>query len=151
MRCDLLIFDENKSTNTRSSLFYIDGEFVCFMIENLEKSIPLGIYEIKERRDYTPLTERFAAKYEWFGWFAEIQVPDRTGMYIHIANSVVSESSKRVLLSGCVAPVSWVDTKRGFGGESEQAHLRFYAKMAEHLANDTALISISYATLPVLF
>lgn len=150
MKCDLLIFDENKDTNTRSSLFYIDGEFVCFMIENLEKSIPLGIYEIKERRDYTPLTQRFAAKYDWFGWFAEIQVPDRTGMYIHIANSVVSTVG-RELLGGCIAPVSWVDTKKGFGGESEQAHLRFYARMAEHLATDTAVISISYTTIPVLF
>lgn len=96
----------------------------------------MGTYELKERRDLTPLTQRYAAKYDWFCWFAEILVPKRTGIYLHLANW-----SKQ--LKGCIAPVTYIDYTSGFGGNSQKAWCGFYHYMAEQLEHESGVYIVS--------
>lgn len=143
MICDQIIYHESKKTNTRSSLFYIDGVFQCQTIENLEKSIPLGIWELKRREELTPLTRKYLKLYPWFDRFAEIQVPNRSNCYLHIAN-------KSVQLEGCVAPVADINVHTGFGSASQTSMRLFYDYMNEHLKKDSAVYRISHISVPLL-
>ena len=73
----------------------VDGEFLCYTLEDTRRKekvagktrIPKGTFEVKMRKDLTPLTKKYRKKYDWFSYHLELQdVPDFQFVYIHIGN-----------------------------------------------------------------
>ena len=85
-------------SNQEETLGYLttsSGEMLGFTLEDeyrnqkvmRETRIPAGNYEIKQRKELTPLTQRYRNRFEWFDFHLELQnVPNFTGIYIHIGN-----------------------------------------------------------------
>lgn len=134
MIVDQIIYFEDTENNLRCSNLYIDGVYQCQTIENLNKAIDTGVYELALRRELTPLTKAYRIRYSWFQWFAEIQVADRTNIYIHSANYAHQ-------LRGCVAPASYI--YGDMGSLSVSAWLKFYKNMQTYLQLDTAVYRVS--------
>ena len=95
--------------NSTYSVLYLDGEQLCFTIEDIhrdikienETRIPAGRYQIKFREVLSPKTKRYRELYpEWFTWHLELQdVPEFTYVYIHQGNNF--EHSSGCTLVNC--------------------------------------------------
>lgn len=52
-----------------------------------ETRIPKGVYNLKLRREVTPLTKRYRKRFPWFKYHIELENVARfTGIYIHVGN-----------------------------------------------------------------
>lgn len=79
-----------------SGTLYIDGKFYCYTLELPWKNnkrkiscIPAGKYQILFREDPTEMTMRYRSRFDWFNFHLCLQsVKDRSGIYIHIGNSI---------------------------------------------------------------
>lgn len=98
-------FDPGK--NDTLGRFYIDGKQECYSLEDEprevkvhgETCIPVGEYEIKFRKELTPLTIKYREKFDWFTWHLEVcNVPNFKYVYIHIGNT--EDDSDACLLVG---------------------------------------------------
>ncbi len=76
-------------------LLLVDNKKFGFVIEDEyrekkvkgETRIAPGIYRVQFRKELTPLTKKYRAKFPWFFWHLELQnIPDFTAIYIHIGN-----------------------------------------------------------------
>ena len=86
------IASDNEST---LGLLTINGKKFSFVIEDEQRDIkvkgetriPAGKYLVKFRKELTPLTKKYRAKYPWFTYHLElIDVPNFSYVYIHIGN-----------------------------------------------------------------
>ena len=71
--------------------YTIDGKFYGYTIENFDKLLPCGTFRIEWRKDITPKTEQYQAKYNWFRLHLNIineslGIFRERGFYHHIAN-----------------------------------------------------------------
>lgn len=98
-----------ESNYTRGELTIDDDlQPFCYTLEDKVReekikgvtAIPKGVYEVKFRKEVTPLTARYRVKYEdFFSYHLELQdVPNYTGVYIHIGNK--PEHTEGCLLVG---------------------------------------------------
>ena len=94
MEIKLARFNTDKSST--QGLFFIDGCFECFTLEdgfNFIKvkgktRIPEGRYEIDKLRLLTPLTKSYRNRFDWFDYHLEIKnVPRYSNIYIHVGNT----------------------------------------------------------------
>jgi hypothetical protein len=91
-------FTNNRVASTTDStlgIFYIDNTPVGFVIEDEpravklkgETRIPSGVYTLGIRKELTPLTKKYRAKFRWFEYHIELlNVENFTNIYIHIGN-----------------------------------------------------------------
>lgn len=95
-----------------------------------ETRIPAGFYELKIRKEETPLTLKYRAKYNWFQNHIEItNVNGFKGVYIHIGNN--DENTDGCILLGDNAD----NNNIGYGSisNSTQAFSRWYKKVFDYL------------------
>lgn len=129
----------NKDSNSTQAILRINGEFECHVLEDEERcvklsgetAIPEGTYKIEQRKELTPLTERYRNRFDWFNWHLQIlEVPNFEWVYIHIGNTELD--TEGCLLLGDIAvndPTNQSSTIQ----KSVQAYKRFYNKVCEAL------------------
>ncbi len=107
------IASDNEST---LGLLTVNGKKFSFVIEDEEREvkvkgetrIPAGKYQVKFRKELSPLTEKYRAKYPWFTYHLELtNVPNFKYVYIHIGNFESSTDACQV-----------VGNKAGFDGNN---------------------------------
>lgn len=96
-----------------------------------QKRVVAGTYEVKLRKELTPLTEKYRRKFDWFSWHLEIcNVPNAKYVYIHIGNDETDTDA-------CILVANTLDltpaTKHGFIGESTDNFKKLYLVLSEHL------------------
>ena len=80
-------FVSGAETKTSLQSFTLEDEYRDVKVSG-ETRIPAGFYKLGLRKDDTPLTLKYRAKYPWFKHHIEIlNVKGFTGVYIHIGNS----------------------------------------------------------------
>lgn len=95
-----------------------------------ETRIQEGFYELVIRHDLTPKTKEYQKRYDWFEKHIEIKnVPNFTGVYIHIGNT--DDDTDGCLLLGDKADNNQVNN--GMIEVSTVAFKRFYLKVYGHL------------------
>ena len=127
--------------STQGLLFSIIAQDMIFDAHTLEDEhraykvagetcIPAGLYEIKMRREDSPLTKKYQDRFKWFTYHLQLQdVPDFNYVYIHIGNT--EENTDGCILLGSTANVN---TKvKGFIGGSTGAFQAFYEDVSEWL------------------
>ena len=126
-----------KQTETyRYGILSVDGnekEPVCFTLENgeLQKTVPAGTYQLKLKKVKTPLTEKYQNKYPWFTWHVELQdVPNATGVYIHIGNTEADTDACILLGETCAMNPP---TPAGHIGNSTAAFSKWYTVIRSSL------------------
>lgn len=78
----------NNSETTIGGLLINWGWGCAFLEDGPDKRIQAGRYEIKLRKELSPLTEKYRKIYDWFEWHLELQeVPGRDFIYIHHGNT----------------------------------------------------------------
>lgn len=94
--------------------------------------IPADVYAIDLRREVTPLTTKYRARFpEWFVWHIEVlDVPGFENVYLHVGNSE-KDTAGCILLGDSAVSNRNAD---GFIGNSTQAFKRWYRKTHAHLA-----------------
>jgi hypothetical protein len=94
---------DNEST---LGLLTVDDRMFSFVIEDEKRDVKVkdetrisaGLYPIQFRKELTPLTKKYRAKYSWFTYHLELQnVPDFTNVYIHIGNFESSTAACQVV------------------------------------------------------
>lgn len=94
---------DNEST---LGLLTVNGKKFSFVIEDEKREIkvkgetriPAGLYPINFRKELTPLTKKYLAKYPWFTYHLELQdVPGFSDVYIHIGNFESSTAACQVV------------------------------------------------------
>ncbi len=145
MELELLRYSDNGDSTT--GLLFVDNEFECYTLEDEardvkvmgETRIPEGKYIIKERKEITPLTEKYRSLknkfgnkiYPYFMWHLEIcDIPNFTGVYIHPGNR--DEHTAGCLLVGDSINNNTVD--EAFLGNSRNAYKRLYKKIMHELS-----------------
>lgn len=142
--------------STQGLLIEKGGEFFSHLIEDQpqekkvsgETRIPAGFYELKIRKEDTPLTLKHRESYNkghaipWFTYHIEISnVPGFTGIYIH---SGINDDHT----DGCLLPVdtihnNQIETTEAVGARSLQAVKRFYDKVYPNLlAGNKAFLEV---------
>lgn len=92
--------------------------------------IPAGTYVVQHRREDTPLTLKYRAKYPWFKYHLEIcNVPNFIGIYIHIGNN--DEHTDGCVLVGDTAVNNMIQP--GIIGQSTNAFQRLYTEVSKQL------------------
>ena len=134
--------------STTGSL-YIDGEFVCFILEDTkrikkvhgETRIPDGLYELALRNE-GKFTQTYAERYgEMHRGMLWVQnVPNFDWIYIHTGN-------KRGHTEGCILVGDTLSNNQvgdGFIGKSRDTYRRIYPRIAEALeAGEKVTLRIS--------
>jgi len=68
-------------------LLFIDGEFVCYTLENPSFAIPTGSHILGIQEHVTKMTAKYRKKFSWFKHHLHIKdVPNQRGIYLHIGN-----------------------------------------------------------------
>ena len=95
---DNSVFTNKRVDNTNDStlgILKLDGKNIGFVIEDEprevkvknETRIPANLYELKIRKELTPLTKRYREKFSWFKYHIELKgVLLFTDVYVHIGN-----------------------------------------------------------------
>jgi len=85
----------NAATDTTIGIMYVNGQFECFTLEDEPREakvqgktrIPAGTYKVKQRKEVSPLTEKYRQRYNFFDFHFELQnVPGFQYIYIHPGN-----------------------------------------------------------------
>lgn len=105
-----------------------------------ETRIPAGEYELRLRREETPLTQRYRDRYPWFRWHVELaDVPGFSHIYVHIGNRDTDTD-------GCILIGDSANNNQqtaGFIGSSGVAYERWYRELVPHLeSGGTARLTI---------
>lgn len=104
-----------------------------------ETRIPAGYYELKLRKDESPLTKKYRDRFPWFTWHIQVMdVPGFEYVYIHIGNT--EQDTDACILLGDGANNNTV--KDGFISGSVEAYERWYKKVSQHLLDGQAFIEI---------
>lgn len=129
----------NRDAKSTLGLLNINGHFECFILEDAERcekisgetAIPVGRYQIKFRKEDTPLTKKYRQNYDWFTHHLQIMdIPNYQWVYIHIGNW--PEDTEGCLLVGDVAeadPAKMVSHIE----KSAQAFERVYKQISDTL------------------
>lgn len=73
----------------------VDWDYFCDTIEDGPREIkipgktriPKGVYELKLRKELSPLTMKYRGIFDWFDWHIEVtNVPGFNYIYIHVGN-----------------------------------------------------------------
>jgi len=126
-----------KRDDSSYSVIFLEGEHQCFVIEDEhrdvkvkgETRIPARRYEIKFRKESTPLTKKYREKFDWFTHHLELQdVLNFTSIYIHIGNYESNTDGCLLVNKG----VSEVDGEFK-GANSTGAFIEFYKLISDTL------------------
>jgi len=103
-----------------------------------ETCVPSGLYEVKQRKALSPMTERYRGRYSWFDWHLELQdVEGFQNIYIHIGN-------KDEDTDGCILVQDQANNNmigKGFNSSSAPAFERLYNLIRSEL-NDGGKVFI---------
>jgi hypothetical protein len=137
---NITVYRYSDNGDSTLGLLFIDGKFECYTLEDEgrevkikgETRIPDGIYEVKLRKEESPLTASYRLKYPWFKWHLQVMnVPNFNYVYIHIGN--LEKHTDACLLVGDQINNNEID--KGFLGKSAQAFKRIYTKINKALDN----------------
>ncbi len=131
----LHIMRNSTSEESTTGSLFLDGEFVCFTLEDTkrikkahgETRIPDGLYELTLRNEGR-LSQRYANLYGemHLGMLWLQKVPNFDWIYIHTGN-------KRGNTEGCILVGDTLNNNQigdGFVGKSRDAYRRIYPKIA---------------------
>lgn len=130
--------------DTTISTISVDGEFVCFGLEDeyreqkvpKETRIPAGTYAIKLRKE-GGFHGRYQARYNWHRGMLHVQnVPGFEYILIHTGNT--DEHTAGCLLTGEQATISKGDMSVGF---SRVAYKKLYDMVVDAAAEEKLLIT----------
>lgn len=140
---DLLRYSDDGETTV--GLLYIDKKFYCYTLEDThhdikvpgDTRIPAGNYELKLKKEVTPLTEKYRTRYpEWFTFHLELQgVPGFTSIYIHNGGDH-GDTEGCILVSDSL---SVSDTKT-FLTNSRNTFKTLYKFLSAHLENNKKIL-----------
>ncbi len=130
---DIYLKRMQKNEAGTSGFVVIDGVFECYSLELPDKDnqrkvscIPIGRYEILERKEPTDMTMRYRQKYAWFNFHLCLQdVKKRSGIYLHVGNTIKDSY-------GCILLGKQINTDL-FLSSSRKAFHSFYNKVASAL------------------
>lgn len=98
-----------------------------------ETRIPAGHYELKLRKELTPLTQKYRERFAWFSWHIEITgVPNFSNVYVHVGNK--EQDTDACVLLGDGANNNMVTD--GLISNSVEAYRRWYAQVFDCLLNN---------------
>lgn len=110
-----IVVDRFTSDNESTiSLISVDGQFVCFGLEDEHRAkklygetrIPAGVYDVRART-WGGFHERYANRYAWHKGMLEIRnVPGFTDILIHIGNTDKDTAGCLLVGVGCYAAES---------------------------------------------
>lgn len=148
MGLDLVLERFSDTSNSTTGLLFDGATFECFTLEDEyrtvkvkgETRIPDGRYELRLRKEVTPLTQRYRARFPgWFSWHIEIcGVPGFTCVYIHTGN-------RETETYGCVLVGDSLNNNQvadAFLGNSVEAYARLYKKVAAALDRGQVFINV---------
>lgn len=104
----LTIVRDIKTNKAVSGRLYLNGQMVCYTLENASKLIPCGLYTVQNSQ--SPKFKRELPL------LYNAQVPASRGIRIHVGNTVVSSS-------GCVLVGMGRDIKKDLITESTNAEI----------------------------
>ncbi len=143
-KVDILSYSDN-GESTLDLLFW-NGHWFCYALEDEAREvkvpgdtrIPRGSYQLKIRRENTPLTEKYRERFpDWFVFHIEIVgVPDFDYVYIHIGND--DDDTEACVLLGDDANNNNIGV--GYIKNSADAYERFYKKVYPLLDQGDAVI-----------
>lgn len=126
-------------------LMSIDGEFVCFTLEDPVRpakiaklsAIPAGTYQIGFNQVDTPMTLSYRARYPFFEWHLHVKgVPGFEGVYIHVGNTPEHTD-------GCILVGNSAEAAKPSIGSSAVAYQRAYRMICSALkAGQSVTITI---------
>lgn len=133
---DILLKRTQKNANGVAGFVIIDGEFQCYSLERPDldnqrkvSCIPVGRYELAERKEPTAMTMKYREKYDWFSFHLCLQnVKNRSGIYIHVGNTIQDSY-------GCILLGQQINTDM-FLGSSRKAFRKFYNKVISALKRE---------------
>lgn len=134
MKIDILRF--SSTSESTFGILKIDNIFYCYTLENTEKIIPCGSYNLGFRNE-GGLYALYLSKFIGHLGMLEIKnVPFRTHILLHIGNTI--KDSLGCILLGDTVNVNTF--KNGFLGSSKEAYLRVYRKISSYLLNNNDVI-----------
>ena len=146
----LLNLLQRYSDNGESTLglWFTDKTFDGYTLEDEDRSmkvagetrVPAGVYELRLRRELSPLTQRYRARFPWFSWHVELMdVPGFKLIYVHVGNT--DDDTDACILRGDNASNNRIGD--GFIGQSVANFKRWYERVVPHLdAGGRALLEI---------
>ena len=137
---DIYLKRMQKNEAGTSGFVVIDSVFECYSLELPDKDnqrkvscIPIGKYEILERKEPTDMTMRYRERYGWFNFHLCLQgVKNRSGIYLHVGNTTKDSY-------GCILLGQQINTEL-FLSSSRKAFNAFYNKVVTALNNDEKVI-----------
>lgn len=104
----LAIVREIRTEKAILGRLYLNGQMVCYTLENAAKAIPCGLYNVQNSK--SPKFKRELPL------LYNAQVPASRGIRIHVGNTVASSS-------GCILVGMGRDVKKNFITESTNAEV----------------------------
>lgn len=134
----LKLFRFSKASDSTLGLLHINGIFGAMTLEDpvrdikvpKKTAIPAGTYPVEYRKEPTPMTMSYRAKYDFFNFHLWIKnVPRFEYVYLHIGND--TDDTDGCILVGDQLTYSAEDNE--FLGHSTRAFKRVYTKICAAL------------------
>jgi hypothetical protein len=127
---EVLVTEFDRNAKSTASMLYVDGKFVCFILEDAIRptklpgitAIPGGRYKLV-RRTYGKFFERYSKKYKHTCVYEIQNVPDYKDVLIHMGNTVMDTLG--CLLTGIGICKEKMEYKIP-SGKSAPGYLAFY-------------------------
>lgn len=103
-------------------LLFLNRKFFCHTLEDkvriqkvhMKTAIPEGLYQIKQREEVTPLTEKYRSRFDWFDFHFQIQnVPGFNWIYLHVGNTHM-DTDGCLLVGDVTRPTSIASSTEAF-------------------------------------
>lgn len=124
-----LLFEKSSTGLIKFFCYSLEDEYRDEKVKG-ETRIQEGFYELIIRHEITPKTKEYQRRYDWFEKHIEVKnVPNFTGVYIHIGNTDDDTA-------GCILLGDKADNNQqgpGMIETSTVAFRRFYSKVYGHL------------------
>lgn len=120
---------DGRGERTHFMSYTIEDEYRSEKVSK-ETRIPAAFYELKLRKELTPLTIKYRKRFNWFTYHIEVtNVHNFTGVYIHVGNT--DDDSAGCILVGDNADNNTLGA--GSISNSLQAYTRIYQQIVSQL------------------
>jgi hypothetical protein len=145
------------SSNTESTIgaMLVNGNYECDTLEDesrvnkkkKETRLRGGVWELRIRKQVTPLTQKYRDRYDWFKYHIEIISPEFTGTYIH--NGTTDDHTEGCPLVGERNTINTYTAGTLKKSNSVKVFKEFYEKVYPLVEQGNQYISILDLDIPV--
>ena len=133
------LFRYSSGKDSTQGVFLIRGNFQSDSLEDesrvkkemKETRIRAGVWPLKIRKQLTPLTKKYRARYSWFEYFIEVISPEFTGTYLH--NGTTDDHTAGCPLMGERKTLNTHSNGTLFSETKESSMKRFYEEVYEDI------------------